>query len=67
MLYAQFFKKLLDRLHPPGLHILVTALNAVHGFAIVLLLPCEVIGQHVIERALEQCRMIEQIATLGSE
>jgi|GEM_PF-2627494 len=49
MLYAQIFKKLFYRLHTTGLHILIAALNAFHGFPVILLFPGEVIGQHIIK------------------
>ena len=50
MLDAQFFQHFLCGLRASGLHVFVAFPNGLHGFIVILLLPREIIGQHVIQR-----------------
>lgn len=49
MLYAQLFQKLLGILYATGLHIFHAATNAFYRFLIILLLPCQLRRQKLVQ------------------
>jgi hypothetical protein len=50
MLLAQFLQKLVGGSSTSGLHILICFARAMHGFAVVLPLPFQIVREHLIQR-----------------